>query len=64
MKQEEIDQAWIVAYGLAFAVTAMGSELRGMRNSPADIDQRARALADQATATIQERADQAARRKK
>lgn len=63
MKSDEIDQAWTVAYAVAFAVTALGGEIRGNRNSPDDIDARARALADQATKTIAERVSQAEKRK-
>jgi len=63
MKIDDIDQAWTVAYSLAFAVTALGSEISGARNSPEDIDARARALADKAMETITARAVVAARRK-
>lgn len=63
MSPEEIDQAWTVAYGLAFAITALGGEIRGNRNSPEDIDARAQKLADKATETIAARV-KAARRGK
>lgn len=55
MDENEIDQAWTVAFAIAFAITAMGCEIMGNRNSPEDIDQRARKLADRATATVEER---------
>lgn len=55
MDENELDQVWTVAYAIAFAITTMGCEIMGNRNSPEDIDQRARKLADRATETIEER---------
>lgn len=64
MKADEIDQAWTVAYAIAFAMTTLGGEIRNARQPPQEIDSRARALADQAARTIVERVDQAAARGK
>lgn len=55
MKAEDLAQAWAVAYAIGFAATVLGAEIRGNRNSPADIDARARALADQAMETVREK---------
>lgn len=63
MSPEEIDQTWTAAYGLAFAITALGGEIRGNRNSPEDIDARAQKLADKATETIAARVKESRRRK-
>jgi hypothetical protein len=47
-------QAWTTAYAIAFGLTTLGGEIRGVRDSPEDIDARARKLADQASKTIVE----------
>lgn len=56
MEAEEINQAWVTAYAIAFAMTTLGGEVRGGRESPEEIDARAIALADKATATVVARA--------
>jgi hypothetical protein len=58
MDEEEISQAWVTAYAIAFAMTTLGGEVRGgVRESPEQIDARAIALADKATATVVARAE-------
>lgn len=49
------DEAWAVAYAVAFTATVLGSEIRGGRHSPEEIDQRSRALADRAVQTLGEK---------
>lgn len=53
-----------MAYAIAFTITALGSELRGTRNSPSDIDQRAKNLADLATNTVVEKAKEFEKQRK
>ncbi len=64
MSPADREQVWATAYAVAFAVTTMGSEILGNRNSPEDIDKRAKALADQASATIIERVERMERAEK
>lgn len=64
MEPEEQAQAWLMAYALSFAITALGGEISRTRNSPADIDQRARYLADMAAKTIVDKAKEFEKQRK
>lgn len=60
---ENNDEVWVVAYGIAFAMTALGGEIRGEPDMPEQVDARARDLADKACATIAERVKEAKAKK-
>lgn len=55
MKKDDINQAWILAYGLSFAVGIIAGEWRGGRPSPEELDARAREFADKAMSTVKEK---------
>lgn len=55
MKKQKQIEVWTAAYAVAFGITTLMSEIRGVRPDASIIDARARELADRFTKTALEK---------